>query len=443
MTDKPLSTEPDSAVAVPDSFETKPLISVSYRTLFVIGVIAITQGLTSLSDLAIAYLCKDEFRLNPAAVSLASSIICIPWMIKPLWGFTSDCFPILGLRRLPYLVIFSSLGVCFWISLGFAGTVVEAVVILFFNNVCSAFCNVIGEALVVQESQRGGGDQAKASRYVSTFFAVRSVGIIITSYLSGALIEVLSVRTIFCITAACPAITLVCSTFLQEERVHSSQELTASSQFKEFWGFLSRREVFLPVLFIFIFMSTPYCGDAMFFYYTNKLGFSPEFMGRLKMVQGFASLIGICVYNQWLRDVSFKSIIISTTIIYSVVSSSQLLLVTRLNIYLGIPDFLFCLASSFLQVALGELNSMPMLVLCARICPKNIEGTMYAFLMSVINFGGMVSMALGSLLMVIVGVDQSHFGLLWLLILISNLTALLPLPMLIWLRVPKPTYEPV
>jgi folate/biopterin transporter len=417
--------------------------SISYRTLFVIGIISIGQGLASLSDLAIAYMYKDEFHMNPAAVSLANSIISIPWMIKPCWGFTSDCFPIFGLRRLPYLLIFSFFGMCTWILLSFAGTAIEAVAILFFNSLCCAFCNVIGEALVVQESQRDGGDHAKASRYVSTFFAVRSVGIIITSYLSGALIEIMSVKTIFCITAICPAIILTCSTFLREDRVSSSQQLNVCDQLKEFWGFLSRREVFMPVLFIFIFMATPYCGDAMFYFYTIKLGFSPEFMGRLKMVQGFASLIGIFVYNQWLRDVSFKAIIISTTIIYVTVSSSQLLLVTRANLALGIPDFVFCLASSFLQVALGELNSMPMLVLCARICPKNIEGTMYAFLMSVMNFGGMISMQLGSLLMLCLGVDQTHFGLLWLLILISNLTALLPLPMLIWLRVPKPTYEPV
>lgn len=35
----------------------------------------------------------------------------------------------------------------------------------------------------------------------------------------------------------------------------------------------------------------------------------------------------------------------------------------------------------------GELNLMPILVLACRMCPKNIEATMYAMLMSTINFG--------------------------------------------------------
>lgn len=418
-----------------------PYFSASQRTLFVIGIIAISQGMSSLSDLAISYLYKDEFKMNPAAVSLANSIVSIPWMIKPVWGFTSDCFPIFGLRRMPYLIIFSTLGVFTWLSLNIIRSATAAIMMLLMNSLCCAFCNVIGEALVVQESQRDGGDQAKASKYVTTFFAIRSVGIIVTSYLSGALIEVLEVRTIFCITALCPALVLLCAASLDEQPDPTKQTLGVCEQLSEFWKFLTRREVFMPVSFIFLFMATPYCGDAMFFYYTNKLDFSPEFMGRLKMVQGIASLIGLLVYNQWLKDVSFNSIILSTSIIYSVVSSTQLLLVTRLNLVLGIPDFVFCLASGFLQVALGELNSMPLLVLCARICPKNIEGTMYAFLMSVINLGGMVSMQLGSLCMLLLGIDQNHFEMLWLLILIANITSLLPLPMLIWLRVPKPTYE--
>lgn len=34
---------------------------------------------------------------------------------------------------------------------------------------------------------------------------------------------------------------------------------------------------------------------------------------------------------------------------------------------------------------------MPILVFACKMCPKNIEGTMYALIMSTINFGSMVS----------------------------------------------------
>lgn len=40
----------------------------------------------------------------------------------------------------------------------------------------------------------------------------------------------------------------------------------------------------------------------------------------------------------------------------------------------------------------GELNIMPILVLACRMCPKHIEATMYAMLMSTINFGIYISL---------------------------------------------------
>lgn len=33
------------------------------------------------------------------------AIAHLPWMIKPLYGFVTDTFPIYGLRRQPYIVI--------------------------------------------------------------------------------------------------------------------------------------------------------------------------------------------------------------------------------------------------------------------------------------------------------------------------------------------------
>ena len=33
------------------------------------------------------------------------AIAHIPWMVKPLYGFFTDTFPILGMRRRPYIAI--------------------------------------------------------------------------------------------------------------------------------------------------------------------------------------------------------------------------------------------------------------------------------------------------------------------------------------------------
>ena len=64
---------------------------------------------------------------------------------------------------------------------------------------------------------------------------------------------------------------------------------------------------------------------------------------------------------------------------------------------------------------------MPLLVLACRMCPKNIEGTMYALLMSTINFGSIISSQLGGVLTYMLGITETSFTQLWLLVLLSNL----------------------
>lgn len=81
----------------------------------VIVLVALTQGFTGLSDLALSYLYKDDLKLHPAEVSRINSIVFIPWILKPIYGLISDSFPIFGYRRKPYLFIFGCSVMLCWI----------------------------------------------------------------------------------------------------------------------------------------------------------------------------------------------------------------------------------------------------------------------------------------------------------------------------------------
>ena len=73
---------------------------------------------------------------------------------------------------------------------------------------------------------------------------------------------------------------------------------------------------------------------------------------------------------------------------------------------------------------------MPVLVLSARLCPPGVEATLFALLMSIVNLAGLLSHELGAILTHWLQVTETEFGNLWLLIVITNLTTLLPLPLL-------------
>jgi folate/biopterin transporter len=305
-------------------------------------------------------------------------------------------------------------------------------------NIGVCFCNVIGEALIVEESQKTNHDQSKASNYVSLFFGTRALGTLITAYSSGYLLEVMDKEKVFLITATFPLLTIFSAFLLQE---NSSPGLKVTDQLDLLWSVLSKKEIYLPVLFIFFFCAVPTGSDAFFYYYTNELHFDPEFMGKLKLVYGVGSLLGMLLYNYAFSEYSFKTLLVSTTIFCMLISLSQILLLTGYNKNIGIPDEAFAIASSFIVQIAAELNLMPLLVLCCRICPKNIEGSLYALLMSTWNFGSMISGQLGALLMIALGIDEKEFGNLWILVLITSFLMVLPLPMLIWVKEDNGTME--
>lgn len=205
------------------------------------------------------------------------------------------------------------------------------------------------------------------------------------------------------------------------------ENLELKHQLNLFWTFLKTEKIYKPVIFIFLFMITPSYGDPMFYFYTNVLKFNPITIGRLRLVYGIASIIGIYLYNNYLKDTSFKKIILVTTILSAFFNMLSLALVERLNLKWGIPDYMFCLATDALTTALSEINFLPILVLACNICPKNIEGTLYAFLMSIVNLSSLFSNQIGSGLTYMLGITSTNFVNLKYLIIISNLSLFIPM----------------
>lgn len=118
-----------------------------------------------------------------------------------------------------------------------------------------------------------------------------------------------------------------------------------------------------------------------------------------------------------------------------------LLLVTHANRALGIDDHWFSLGDSLILTVMGKIAYMPILVLAARLCPSGVEATLFALLMSVSNLGGLISYEFGAVLMHWLGITETNFNALWVLVVITNLSTLLPLPFLNWLPAADPQTE--
>lgn len=401
--------------------------------LLAILLVYLVQGVLGISRLAVSFFLKDDLGLTPAQTSALLGIAALPWVIKPLFGFLSDGLPIFGYRRRPYLVLAGLLGTGCWLAMA---TVIHsawaATLAMTLNSLSVAVSDVIVDSIVVERARRESIEKAGSLQSIS--WGASAFGGLLTAYLSGFLLQQFSTQIVFGITAIFPLIVTLVAGLVTEAKVdHSSEWTVVQQQMRDLWKAVSRPAILLPTAFVFIWQATPTAESAFFFFTTNELGFEPEFLGRVRLVTSVASLIGIWLFQRFFRSVPFRQIFAWTTILSALLGMTALLLVTHANRAIGIDDYWFSLGDSLVLTVMGQIAFMPVLVLAARLCPTGVEATLFALLMSVFNLAGMISHELGAGLTYIMGVTETNFENLWLLVILTNVTTLFPLLFIRWL----------
>ncbi len=426
----PTERSDSSAIDPPNSIFTKVLFGhqPSPELLAILMVYAV-QGILGISRLAVSFFLKDELALSPAEVAALMGIAALPWVVKPVFGFISDGLPIFGYRRRPYLILSGLLGVGAWLSLAsVVDTAATATIAIAMTSLSVAFSDVIVDSLIVERARSE--SVSKAGSLQALCWGASAFGGLLTAYFSGLLLQQFSTRTVFAFTAAFPLLVSAAALWIAEAPVTTNdgnRQTIVKDQMQQLWQALTQKAIWMPTLFLFIWQCTPTADSAFFYFTTNELGFTPEFLGRVRLVTSLASLLGVWLFQRFLKTVPFRQILIWTTLLSSLLGLTALLLVTHTNRSLGIDDHWFALGDSLILTVMGQLTFMPVLVLAARLCPPGIEATLFAFLMSVLNLAGLVSKEGGAILTHLLEITDTNFDKLWVLILISNLTSLLPL----------------
>jgi folate/biopterin transporter len=522
-----------------------------------IGLVGIGQGMMNLARLAIQYFYKDELEVGPDQMQAAIGAAFLPWMIKPLYAFLSDSTPILGERRKPYIVICSLISIVSWVGLACVPTSFAATILVILCCSASfAFINVVAEALIVEKSA---GRHFEYSIFLLTiFWSCTYVSEALCAYFGGKLLEVLTTRQMFLLTACAPLIILLATPFLSERprklrvlkdttvfkdkdgdigprcgEVEKDRDVLVSSSSyrintsahvdylyvqlddlkhkkeeevegnidvetgkkkkkkkqkehtvcccctvvpekvwngpkpseKEFWIPMKRisvspqscgsqaeelwhaffsdvsREtgksviaVWKPTLYMLLWYSMPSLEGTMFFFYTNELNFSEEFMGGVELTKSLSMLLAIIIFNLLVKcpcvtgpDMLLRPTLLWGTILSAAASLFSLVIVTRKNLDWNIDDQYFAVADTAFIMGFGTFAFFPLLAVAIRMCPVNCEATVYATVMAAGNLGTFIAAQLGALITYLLGIDEHHFDNLWILVIICSVSKLLPL----------------
>jgi MFS family permease len=374
------------------------------------AVVYFAQGMWYLPNQTITVVLKDA-GFDAGMVANFFVVSSVPWLMKPVYGMLSDFFPLFGHRRLSYLVLSSALAAGAGLGLGLTATRDYWTVLWLFTamGLGLAFTDVLVDALMVENGRR----LALTGAFQSAQWTAIYTSSIVVGLAGGWMAEGRRLALTFLVAAIFPLLSLsMAATVVREPRARADRA-ALRERIRAVRRALRAREVWVVAGFIFFFVFSPSFGPGFLFYQTDRLGFSQQFIGTLGALQSVGSVLGALSYAPLSRRWPLRRTI-NVTIGLSTVWTLVYLL------YRGPWSGA---AIDFTVGWVYMVTTLAFLDLAAKACPRQVEGTFFALLMSVYNAAAQVSQWAGGHLYVMIGFAP--------LVLISSLATALT-----WLLVP-------
>jgi folate/biopterin transporter len=383
--------------------------------------------------------------------------------MKPIIGLISDCFPILGYNKGPYIAIFSVAGCVALAVLAKVPThflpVEGAVICLFLMSLQFSTCDLLTEAKYAEKMQNNPAHGPDLMTYV--WFGLQMGGLGAT-LLVGSFMDHFGVKAIYAVAILPAAFILlpVTRNYLEERKRTPEEVVEARSKFLEqkeccflcllmfagtlmltFLGIVyedvhincaAALVVAVVMLVAFSVLLRPMIakvnaffllqtslgfsiGGASFYFYTDSPAkyhagphFSMEFYTSvLGTVGSLCSLVGIYTYQRYMREWKYTNLLLMTNVVLSLLSSLDVIMLSRLNVKWGIPDHVFVMGASVFQTVIAQWMWMPGVVILSQLCPKGMEATMYALLAGCHNLGNTIASNTGAVVLLWLGCDPS------------------------------------
>src|SRR5438552_14728182 len=356
------------------------------RLAMLFAVVYFSQGMYHVADQVLTLTLKERLGLSPSQVGKFGTIILVPWIVKPLYGMISDAFPLFGRRRKSYFLLTSALATLAGVALGLLGepTYWSLAVLLLIMGLGIAFTDVLTDAMMVENGKPLGLTGA----FQSVQWAAINMATLLVVLIGGYFAERRELQTAFLIAAAFPFLALMMgAVFIHEAPAKSQRE-----EFQEAWRGIKTairdRTMWVVAGFVFFWTFSPSIGIPLFYYQTDTLKFSQQFIGLLGSLGAAAQIVGAAFYAPLSRRYPLRRLI-EWSIGVGVVGTLAYLLYNDWKSAM-IIDITFGGLSMIVQLAFLDL--------AAKACPPHAEGTFFALLMSVYNFGVQGSQVAGGYL---------------------------------------------
>ena len=352
------------------------------RLAVLFGIVYFAQGMWYLPNQTITISLKDS-GLSAGQVATFFAITTVPWLIKPLYGLLSDFVPLFGYHRRSYLILTSGTAAAGGLLLGVTGDHAYWRMAAFVTLMALglAFTDVLVDALMVEN----GKPMGMTGAFQSVQWGAITTASILVGELGGYLAEHRRLHAAFFLAACFPLVSLLmAAVFVREAPARTDRE-----GFRTTWTAirqaLREREVWVVGGFILFWTFSPSFGPALLYYQTDRLHFSQQFIGHLGALAAVAGVAGAFIYAPLSRRLPLTRLI-NLAIGVAVVGTLA---------YLLYRDHVSALIIDVVSGCVGMITLLAFLDLAAKSCPRHVEATFFALLMSVYNGGTQISQNIG------------------------------------------------
>lgn len=329
----------------------------------------------------IQYFYKEAHDYSASQLAGMMFWITFPWYIKPVYGLLADFIPLLGYRRKSYLILSAIIALgAFTLLLGIRDPIV-LMYALTLTALCTAIGDVMVDALMVENGQRLG----KIRKFQSIqWIAVSVLGMLaaigggrITEYAKSIDEPFRAVQIGAVIALAGPVLLLVATLWIVREKRstlnsdglgQTGRGLREAVSSKPLWGVL---------VFIVLFWFQPGISATMYLHATETLQISEQAWGDSDAFAKGGYLVGALAFMLLLGPrLSTRQLAALSVLLYAGITFGYLLLTDKTS--------LFILASVY--GVFYMISQLTLMSLAAEVCPRRVEGFVFAFLMGLINF---------------------------------------------------------
>ena len=353
------------------------------RLALLFGVVYFSQGMWYLPNQVITIFFKDQ-GLSPSQVANFFLVSTMPWFIKPVYGLISDFVPLFGRRRKSYFLLTCILSALsgIWLAVMPEHPFWWMAALFTTMGFGLAFTDVLTDALMVEAGRPLGLTGAfQAVQWACITGAAVLIGVV-----GGHLAHTRELNLAFGISAVFPLVSFAMALFFVHETPAPRDAAAFHATTRAIREALAHRDVWMVAGFLFFYTFSPSFGPAFLYYQTDVLGFSQHFIGLLASLNSAASVLGALVYAPLSRRMPLRRLLNGS--IGVGVAGTLCYLVYRGRISSIAIDTFFG--------GVGMIMQLAFLDLAAKACPRRVEATFFALLMSVFNTGTQLSQNVGA-----------------------------------------------